>query len=104
MFSISSADTLSHKRAKTDALKDVKKAALEKPKTVAVQKAGKKRRTVDKYDDDETDQSIKRQGSSVKGRKKKKEMDASPPNQPKIADAFLKQPVMKVKKAQNDGK
>ena len=101
MFSISSAETSSHKKAKTDC---VKKDALEKPKTVDVKKAGKKRRKVEEYEDDETDQSFKRQGSSANGRKKKKGMEASPPNQPLIADAFAKKPVMKVKKAQNDGK
>lgn len=99
---------MSHKRAKTGCVKeaastDVKKAALEKPKTVAVKKPGKKRRTHDEYDDDETDQSLKRHGSSANGRKKKKEMEASQRNQPLIADAFAKKPVRKMKKAENDG-
>ena len=34
-------------------------------------KRAKKRRTHDEYDDDETDQSLKRHGSSANGRKKK---------------------------------
>ena len=107
MFSISSAESLSNKRAKTDfvekdASKDVKKAASEKPKNVDVKKAGKKRRQLDEYEDDETDQSIKRHASSANGRKKKKKEQPSPANQPLIDRCFSKTPQKKTKKVEKE--